>query len=361
MSSYPRRRAFTLIELLVVIAIIAVLIALLLPAVQAAREAARRSQCVNNLKQIGLSVHNYISQVGSFPAMCLRNNATDATYRLGWGAAVLANIEQGNVFSALNFSIGMRDKSKANQTAANVEVATYICPSEAQKTRPSTLYGACNYVASLGGPGPISMYSGVIVPATESGLAAGYFWNNGKNACFGIESVIDGTSNTAMFSERALGVADLSVPYLRGGANWKRTEYTATVDLPSSVLDKGDAATALSFVQSCKSIPASQADTSGAANGPGWSWAITMPIFSTNISYSHFMTPNQATCTYPSDPALGWGGVWAAITANSQHPGGVNACFADGSVRFIKDSIDLKTWWALGSRNLGEVISSDSY
>jgi len=88
---------------------------------------------------------------------------------------------------------------------------------------------------------------------------------------------------------------------------------------------------------------------------------MSTPFFTSNITYAHFMPPNQASCGYKSDPSGGYGGAWGAMTANSNHPGGVNLCFGDGSVRFVKDSVNLQTWWALGSRNLGEVVSADAY
>jgi prepilin-type processing-associated H-X9-DG protein len=147
----------------------------------------------------------------------------------------------------------------------------------------------------------------------------------------------------------------------RNSAYALRTEYTASVDLPATSLDTGNVQLALRFVQACQSIPGTQIDTIGASNGAGWNWFYTFPEFSTQVSYNHFMTPNQISCTYPSDPAPGWGGTWGAITANSNHPGGVNVAFSDGSVRFVKNSVTLQTWWALGSRNGGEAISGDSY
>jgi prepilin-type processing-associated H-X9-DG protein len=79
------------------------------------------------------------------------------------------------------------------------------------------------------------------------------------------------------------------------------------------------------------------------------------------MSYCHFMPPNNLTCDYKSDPDVGWGGVFAAVTATSNHPGGVNVCFGDGSVKFLKNTIGLQPWWAIGSRNVGEVVSADQY
>jgi prepilin-type processing-associated H-X9-DG protein len=351
--------------LLVVIAIIAVLISLLLPAVQSAREAARRAQCVNNLKQLGLAVHNYVSQVGSFPAMTVPNYSRDWLYRSAWTVAVLPELEQSVVYNSVNFNISL--SAADNNTAGLVQLATLLCPSESITQRPSG-WGTSNYVVNMGGPGTISMYSGVIVPARENqgdqGILnpdpAGYYWNNSNNAYFGFSSVTDGTSNTAMLSERLIGLLS-DADIRRGSADALRSEWVAPVDLPSTVLDTGNVQLALKFVAACQSIPATQIDAIGASNGPGWNWFFTFPEFSTQLSYNHFMTPNQISCTYPSDPAQGWGGTWAAITANSNHPGGVNVGLADGSVRFMKNSVNLQTWWALGSRNGGEVISSDAY
>jgi prepilin-type processing-associated H-X9-DG protein len=163
-----------------------------------------------------------------------------------------------------------------------------------------------------------------------------------------------------MFSEHLWGLSGSPI-VLRGSANFKRTIFLPAMDLPSTTLDKGDVATTRNFIASCLAIPGTQQDYPGASNGDCFAWSQTMPVFTMNISYTHFMAPNQLSCTYKTDPSGGYGGVWAAITAGSNHPGGVNIGFADGSVRFIKDSVNLTTWWALGSRNLGEVISSDAY
>jgi prepilin-type processing-associated H-X9-DG protein len=349
-----------LIELLVVIAIIAVLIALLLPAVQSAREAARRAQCVNNLKQLGLAVHNYVSQVGSFPASLVPNSTVlDAGSWLdyaSWAAAILPHLEQSSLYNSLNFSIFL--DHRANTTAAYTQVATLLCPSESITQRPGSPLGTLNYASNFGGPAPIRQWTGILVPAPYP-KDPFTTWVNGNNAYFGFASVTDGTSNTAMFSEKLLGLlSDADV--IRNSRDAIRSEFTASVDLPTSVLDSGNMQLALQFVQACNRIPGTQIDTIGASNGNGWCWLFSWPEFSTSESYNHFMTPNTLSCTYPSDPWPGWGGVYAAVSASSNHPGGVNVGMGDGSVRFIKNSVNLQTWWAMGSRNLGEVISSDA-
>jgi prepilin-type N-terminal cleavage/methylation domain-containing protein/prepilin-type processing-associated H-X9-DG protein len=359
-------RAFTLIELLVVIAIIAVLIALLLPAVQSAREAARRAQCVNNLKQLGLAVHNYASSNGSFPAECVANAALDTTFRLAWSAVILPYLEQTTLYNALNVNISMFDPSQTTSLYSNI--ATLKCPSEPLSPGPGFPYGWCNYMNNFGGPSVIRMYTGVIVPPPPVGpfeTQPYYGWSNGNNAYIGFQGITDGTSNTAMFSERPLGLA--SNPYnirVDDRFNSRRTEFYATVDIPLSAVDSGNQQLALQFYQSCNSLPGSTTDTIGGSNNTGYSWGITLPEWTMNLSYSHWMTPNQNSCDYVSDTTIfggGWGGTFAGVTAASSHPGGVNVGFADGSVKFAKNSINPQTWWGLGSRNLGEVISSDAY
>jgi prepilin-type N-terminal cleavage/methylation domain-containing protein/prepilin-type processing-associated H-X9-DG protein len=360
------RRAFTLIELLVVIAIIAVLIALLLPAVQAAREAARRAQCVNNLKQLGLAVHNYVSTVGTFPAMCVANATNDANYRLAWPAAILPNIEQSTIYNAINMNISLFGPQQT--TAAYRNIAVLNCPSESISPGPGSPYGWCNYMNNMGGPSVIMMYTGVIVPPKPVGAFETqpyYGWSNSNNAYIGFQGVTDGTSNTAMLSERLLGLISNSYTIQVGDkSNNRRTQFYATVDIPLTAIDSGNQQLALQFYQSCNSLPGSTLDTIGGSNNGGYAWILTFPEWTLALSYDHWMTPNQISCDYVSDTSIyggGWGGVFAGVTASSNHPGGVNVGFADGSVKFIKNNINVQTWWGLGTRNGGEIISSDAY
>ena len=153
------RKGFTLIELLVVIAIIAVLIALLLPAVQAAREAARRAQCTNNLKQLGLAIHNYHSSNNVLPAATMFGGPTVGTwsYCASWAVVLLPNLEQAPLFSAINFSYDM--SQLANTTVSYTGLAAFLCPSDNQKIRPAAAVWApsapTNYFGNYGNPNPI--------------------------------------------------------------------------------------------------------------------------------------------------------------------------------------------------------------
>ena len=196
------RRGFTLIELLVVIAIIAVLIALLLPAVQAAREAARRAQCVNNLKQLGLAAHNYLSSQGCFPSQSMPNNAScTGCWSLSWGDSILSQIEQTAMYNSLNFSLEMTNG--ANTTVGYSFVATLPLPVREHQSPAGHPWAPLNYTANVGGPGTISQWSGVIIPSTNP------WYNNSNNeGPVGTQSITDGTSNTAMWSEHLIGIND---------------------------------------------------------------------------------------------------------------------------------------------------------
>ena len=363
-------RGFTLIELLVVIAIIAVLIALLLPAVQAAREAARRAQCTNNLKQLGLSVHNYHQQQNCLPA---ENMFLGPTNDLGWGwnaswaVFMLPNLEQQPLYNAYNFSVNA--DNVINSTTAYSALPTMLCPSDNQKVRPNQPWAPTNYVANHGGPGVIRMWSGTIVEfltcslATVQGAAPGSYWWGADNnlGFFGFESVTDGTANTGLFSEKLLGwSAGNSASLTTTSADAKRGIYV--IGTISVAYNSQSTSLAQSSVQACQSIPSgSPQSVSNTGWLNGFSWALGYEWHTVVNSYHHYNTPNRLTCLNSSDPGGLWGGTSGMSTATSNHPAGVNVCFTDGSVRFVKDSVAASTWWALGSRNGGEVVSSDQY
>ncbi len=376
------RRAFTLIELLVVIAIIAVLIALLLPAVQAAREAARRAQCTNNLKQLGLAIHNYHSTnnalpplFGSFanPGYGAPLDGGSGPWCLAWAVALLPYIEQQNLFNAANYYGGTGSAGTSggawdavNNTVSSSKIATLVCPTESLKVGPWIATTFTNYHANMGGPAAIYAWTGPIVPmmgaySGQPGHAnipeeagSGTTSNLGT---FGFEGVSDGTSNTALFSEALIGLSGY-VSVLPGQyPNSWRVSYQTNF---TSNWDAGSPQMALQFYQTCQSIPGTTAPT----NPTQWSGACWDGDHAGTLhfnAYNHWNTPNGLSCVSANSWGGPPGGVNDIITANSGHPGGVNVTMCDGSVKFIKQSISVQTWWALGTRNQGEIISADAY
>jgi len=368
-------RGFTLIELLVVIAIIAVLIALLLPAVQAAREAARRAQCTNNLKQLGLAVHNYHSQQNCLPSSSM---FLGPTLDMGWGwnaswaVFMLPNLEQTPLYNAYNFSVNgdASNAGLANTTVVYSAIVSFTCPSESQKTRPDPPYAPTNYVANHGGPGVVRMWSGTVVEFLTcsvigdkiNGWTPGTFWWSADSnlGFFGFESVTDGTANTGLFSEKLLGFASQN-PITLFANNIDARRGIFNPPGISAAYSTNNAQAALVSVQACRSIP----NPAQVANNTGWiqgfSWAIGYPWYTAVNQYHHYNTPNLLSCDSTADAGSPYGGGAGMITATSNHPGGVNLCFTDGSVRFVKDTVNPPTWWAIGTRNQGEVVSSDQY
>ena len=375
MRSNRERRGFTLIELLVVIAIIAVLIALLLPAVQSAREAARRIQCINNLKQIGLGVQNYISSNNVFPPFSeSQNNNNNIAYwidwPLNWEAATIPYLEQTQTYNALNYSWGAFDPR--NYTVTSTKISAFICPSETISVGPfgSSFPAWTNYVANFGGPPVIQSLNGPIVPFGPCSGGCNTTWGNsyspGTLGPVGLQAITDGTSNTAMASEKLAGIFG-SGDFTISSPNGKRIAFPVTTVAANA--DSGSAAAALAFLQACQSLPGSTTANTGNQSTPGgytnglWDGVNVTDGMSTG--YNHWNVPNGTTC-YATMNNVGTvfnedGGFSDAVTANSNHPGGVNVVFCDGSVHFLKNSINPQTWWALGSRGLGEIVSSDSY
>jgi prepilin-type N-terminal cleavage/methylation domain-containing protein/prepilin-type processing-associated H-X9-DG protein len=377
------RRAFTLIELLVVIAIIAVLIALLLPAVQAAREAARRAQCTNNIKQLGLATQNYISQQGAYPPLFENFNYTGtatpnistAPWPLTWAVALLPFVEQTTLYNNANYSYGAGDPANY-YTVSFTKIAALVCPSENYKVGPWISTNMANYRANFGGPAAISAWSGPIVPLQPNnyGTSGPSTYTNQNLGSFGPEGVTDGTSNTAAISEAMIGTsgfgnsagastitASMGQMALRG---LFVTGITVTPDIGASGINTASTSsstgsTALSFYQACHAVSGTLTLTGNSGMWTGACWDGSHAATLLFNSYDHVNTPNGNSCMAANGSSVGT--YVDAITATSNHPGGVNVGFCDGSVHFIKNSITPNVWWALGSRGVGEVIGSDQY
>jgi len=355
------RRGFTTIELLVVISIIGVLIALLLPAVQAARESARRAQCTNNLKQIGLALHNYLSAYGTFPMGGSKNNrmTTQGTYDQYdvWSAhaAMLAQLDQAPWFNAINFDFAPEiDDGIAhpmNQTVTLRVLGLFLCPSD-----------------SYAGVHVTNSYHGSYGTTTnqnypQSGGCTGLFT---VEAAAGIASCTDGTSTTIAFSEALVGDGRGAARIGNNTATPSRYRGNAyqgsSVPAPpgAQALDASQAESAvLAGLQTCADAFRT---TPEIADHRGWRWGLGV------TGFTMFNTVQS-----PNDKQYPFGGCrFNAITswnmddgfvfgASSAHPGGVNVLFADGGVRFVKDGVARRVWWALGTKGGGEVTSDASF
>jgi prepilin-type N-terminal cleavage/methylation domain-containing protein/prepilin-type processing-associated H-X9-DG protein len=375
---------FTLIELLVVIAIIAVLIALLLPAVQSAREAARRAQCTNNMKQVGLALANYESGNGSYPQGYTQraywdpqNTTGTLNVDSGWGAwsvhaQILPYMDQVPVYSRLNFMIASDDNedNMTNATARSTRVASFLCPSS---TLPVGSFYGGNPVPGLNGPAkyPGNNYFASVGPCSipwASAKPPGIFMimSQQDSTVIGIRDVQDGTSNTIAFGEWKMGDFDsnkLSIQdvidlyqYTPGFSDWGNTGGDA--QMPAGGMTNFN-----TFLTTCAgAYPGSIShgnnnwEYNKSTLGREWctaQWAHTLG--------NTLLAPNPQ---YPNCNMEPWGGDFDApglYSMSSYHPGGANAAFADGSVRFLKSSTGLPVIWALGSRASNDIVSSDQY
>ena len=352
----PGRSGFTLIELLVVIAIISVLIALLLPAVQSAREAARRAQCTNNLKQIGLALHNYESSNGAFPPACKAINLTTAPPSVGFfdtgfsvQARVLAFVEGGSQYNALNFAYEYNDTSGGNFTGASAVINIFVCPSTARAATRDAVqgdpnaspyeltqsqgYGYMDYAPSVytdinvvngtltaGGVGATP-----IVPYRNKTAAAKGVLKDGKTS---IGEIIDGTSNTIAVIECAGRDEKFVSQYFEG-------QYP--------------------FVRGL-----------GPAGGPTarhrfWRWADPGCAFGTSGQPNNKGLPTNEETPWPTTTATAGNQAGQNEEPYSYHPGGVNALFGDGSVRFLKDTVNLVAFRSILTLAGGDVVSADQY
>jgi prepilin-type N-terminal cleavage/methylation domain-containing protein/prepilin-type processing-associated H-X9-DG protein len=366
-----RDRGFTLIELLVVISIIAVLIALLLPAVQTAREAARRAQCSNNLKQLGLAMNMYAGANVTLPPVCIDQEWTATGQQIPqphqtWSqhARLLPFLEQKVTFNLINWSFGARwsdgntvyddtnppdnagggRDSLPQMTVLTLQISTFLCPSDSNPGSSGTFFlggsnqrvGASNYAGNIGLNRRLNGWhlNGPNYIASS--------WDKTVSNPTTIASFKDGTSNTATFSE-----------WIKGQGVATGRSQNGLLEVYNLGLNSADVPTDYQFMQVCNAVPITNFNQQWQWKGEWWGYGATM-------IYSHTQTPNRTSCVYHDINQDGRGSI-TMNSASSNHPGGVNVLFMDGSVRFVKSSIYYITWYAIATPTGGEGVSSDSF
>ncbi|WP_437191566.1 DUF1559 family PulG-like putative transporter [Planctomicrobium sp. SH527] len=363
-SATRSHTGFTLIELLVVIAIIGTLIALLLPAVQQAREAARRSLCRNNLKQLGLAFHNYLDAHGTTPLhmhrLAIHHSGPGRSGAKSWYCGLLPFVDQANLYHQLDFSNSENWSAFVAGTspqmrASRVQVPLFKCPSESEVNRYGNLGAAnFNYVANAGRPRNLLMpgqaSTGSAAPPPSTGIISmsrmsetGPYSNNWRkttNRCFYLRDVTDGTSNTVMLSESLVS----------NGTGTNRDNRRNLSYTNSAMIEQYDVYID-AVVRDGLANPLNWADWTQ-YKGLTWMYSDSWE----KHVYAHLFPPNTvniasyATATFECHEGDG------GITASSEHVGGVHVTMMDGSVRFVSNSINLPTWWALGTKGGGEIV-----
>ena len=353
------KSGFTLVELLVVIAIIGILIAMLLPAVQAVRESARRIQCANNLKQIALGTLNYESAHGGFPVNQVGHGESRGLGgHYSWLVSVLPFVEQENLHSQFDFSVNNGDgegfsmsESHPNALAASTEVPLFLCPSDAPSDN-SIFLGSANpasssYAGNIGWPSRVSgfdderpvvvvnddefaLFNGVIPLQNPSSPVA---WHGSSKS--GFADIRDGTSNTAMISERLIQTSNDIRVIQRGDPR-----VTSRHIVPGGVEPL-----ALIGLRLLNSVDPHRVESAFV----GRSWSSGYPL--TAPTYVHVLPPNSPLGHFSESAAQGD----FLVSPGSNHTGGINLVRVDGSVSFISDDIEQEIWWALGARDDGRV------
>jgi prepilin-type N-terminal cleavage/methylation domain-containing protein/prepilin-type processing-associated H-X9-DG protein len=367
-----RVRGFTLIELLVVIAIIAVLIALLLPAVQSAREAARRAQCTNNLKQMGIALHSYHTSTNAFPAAYQQRDEVCRTPNDAWGAwspqsMLLPYLEQLQVYNACNFMIdnaGAGSGESINETVYESRLDVFLCPSSSKSSSTGDFgirRSLNNYYASLGATVQYQGWGSPEGGSQPPGIffLAGSREKNQVELAIGVSDVKDGTANTIAFGEWYAGDNNdckLSTTDVINHVPWPGGPKS----MPNGQVNF------LKWINLCAAAgPGSIATCDGnswkrnaSLIGRDWRQGMYCYALGNTLLAPNPQYPNCRACTWDGDFDCTSG---VMLNMSSGHPGGANSCMADGSVHFLKNSTQMTIMWALGSRANGEVLSADSY
>ncbi|MBI5760860.1 MAG: DUF1559 domain-containing protein [Planctomycetales bacterium] len=337
------RRGFTLLELLVVIAIIAVLIALLLPAVQQAREAARRTQCRNHLKQLGLALNNYHDAHNTLPPGRMRSDVDGAGRCFSAYPHLLPYLEAMSLYNQVNFNADPDDPAM-NGKALSQTIPFFLCPSDSSQILQSNVVNGVivnsavhNYPLNTGTTYPVSPRNPGAVPVT------GVFF---ENSWVRFASILDGSSQTICISETIK--ADTGGPTV-----WDGVSLTNGFVLTQGNNNSTSGPELTNYASQCHGAGLALQQTRGSR------WLYGAPGHS---MYNHLRTPNdpdvdcRGGLPHSNRTNFWWDRLSLNVTARSRHVGGVHALFADGHVQFMSDTVNLKTWQSLGSRAGHEVV-----
>jgi prepilin-type N-terminal cleavage/methylation domain-containing protein/prepilin-type processing-associated H-X9-DG protein len=357
MRRSSRRRAFTLIELLVVIAIIAVLIALLLPAVQQAREAARRTQCRNNLKQLGLAMHNYADSFGTFPPgriVCvLPTDDRTSSGVSGSGncfsafAQLLPYLDQGPLYNSINFNTG--PDTAGNNVVADIQPPVFLCPSDLAQpslSQGTGFVGLTNYEMNTGTTFPVSLNNPLGKPVT------GIFFENSRVR---LTDITDGASNTVSISEQVLSIPNdpTATGVVNASGKWTGGQPSTGFILTNGNNNATNGPELTTYPDDCITVNNTLQLTRGNRllyGAPG------------HTMYNHIRGTNDTNMDcrgglpHSSRNYWWWSRLSHNVASHSRHTGGVQSLFSDGHVQFFSNNVSLTVWQGLGSRNGGEVL-----